>query len=181
MRMPGSANMGRPTRLARLAWAPVDHHRRLTHLAVGGLLAGAILAVTGPPPLDLHGPLHYLGIMDPGCGMTRGVLWTLRGRLDRAWAYNPASRPLADRGAGPPRAAVVLAASSVRAARGGGLVGQPAAPCGPAHGPLRGCASRRSRTAARAALPSIAGPGATEQSFIVDRSCQRLAASPRYS
>ncbi len=89
--MPGSANMGRPTRLARLAWAPVDHHRRLTHLAVGGLLAGAILAVTGPPPLDLHGPLHYLGIMDPGCGMTRGVLWTLRGRLDRAWAYNPAS------------------------------------------------------------------------------------------
>src|SRR6266487_3544477 len=54
-------------------------------------LACAIFAVTGPPPLDLHGPLHYLGIMDPLCGMTRGVLWTLRGRLERAWAYNPAS------------------------------------------------------------------------------------------
>src|SRR6266542_1728907 len=89
--MPGCANMGRPTGLVLLVWASVDHHRGLTHLAVGGLLAGAILAVTGPPPLDLHGPLHYLGIMDPGCGMTRGVLWTLRGRLDRAWAYNPAS------------------------------------------------------------------------------------------
>ncbi|SRR6266536_677261 len=89
--MPRSTSTSRPTDRAHLAWAPVDHHHRLTRLALGGLLAGGILAVTGPPPLDLHGPLHYLRIMDPGCGMTRGVLWTLRGRLERAWAYNPAS------------------------------------------------------------------------------------------
>jgi hypothetical protein len=89
--MSGSANTGRLTSPAHLGWASADHHRRLTYFALGGLAVGGILAVTGPPPLDLHGPLHYLGIMDPLCGMTRGVLWTLRGRLDQVWAYNPAS------------------------------------------------------------------------------------------
>jgi hypothetical protein len=29
--------------------------------------------------------------MDPGCGMTRGVIASLRGQPARAWAYNPAS------------------------------------------------------------------------------------------
>ncbi len=89
--MQGTHSTGRPPGPARLGWAPVDHHRQVTYLAVGGLLAGSILAITGPPPLDLHGPLHYVGIMDPLCGMARGVLCTLRGRLERAWAYNPAS------------------------------------------------------------------------------------------
>jgi hypothetical protein len=82
--------------LGRVGWSPVDHHGpQVTRLAAGGLLVGVALAVTGPPPIDLHGPLHYLGIMDPLCGMTRGVIWTLRGRLGRAWTYNPASPLLA--------------------------------------------------------------------------------------
>jgi Protein of unknown function (DUF2752) len=78
--------------LGRVGWSPVDHYgRQSTWLAAGGLLVGAVLAVTGPIPIGLHGPLHYLGIMDPVCGMTRGVVWTLRGHLGRAWTYNPAS------------------------------------------------------------------------------------------
>ena len=78
--------------LGRVGWSPVDHQgRQLTWLAAGGLLVGVVLAVTGPPRIDLHGPLHHLGIMDPLCGMTRGVIWTLRGHLGGAWTYNPAS------------------------------------------------------------------------------------------
>jgi Protein of unknown function (DUF2752) len=78
--------------LGRVGWSPVDHYgRQWTWLAAGGLLVGAVLAVTGPLPIGLHGPLHYLGIMDPLCGMTCGVVWTLRGHLGRAWTYNPAS------------------------------------------------------------------------------------------
>jgi hypothetical protein len=46
----------------RVGWSPVDRSGpQLTRLAAGGLLAGAALAVTGPPPIDLHGPLHHLG------------------------------------------------------------------------------------------------------------------------
>jgi Protein of unknown function (DUF2752) len=75
-----------------VGWSPVDRSGpQLTWLAAGGLLVGVALAVTGPPPIDLHGPLHHLGIMDPVCGMTRGVVWTLRGHIGRAWTYNPAS------------------------------------------------------------------------------------------
>jgi hypothetical protein len=63
----------------------------LAPLAAAGLLAAGVLAVVGLPPVDLHGPLHRLGIMDPLCGMTRGVVAVLRGQLGRAVAYNPAS------------------------------------------------------------------------------------------
>ena len=47
------------------------------------------MAVFGLPPLDLHGPLHYLGIMDPLCGGTRAARHTMRGDLALAWQYNP--------------------------------------------------------------------------------------------
>lgn len=61
--------------LGRVSWSPADQHgRQLTWLAAGGLLVGVVLAVSGPPRIDLHGPLHHLGIMDPMCGMTRGVI-----------------------------------------------------------------------------------------------------------
>jgi len=61
-------------RPVRLRWEQADRHPTLTPLAAAGLLAAAILAVVGLPPVDLHGPLHRLGIMDPLCGMTRGVV-----------------------------------------------------------------------------------------------------------
>jgi hypothetical protein len=68
-----------------------DRHRMLAPLAAGGLVVAGVLAVVGLPPVGLHGPLHYLGIMDPLCGMTRGTVAVLRGQLELAWAYNPAS------------------------------------------------------------------------------------------
>ena len=66
-------------------WVREDRHPALAPLAVG------VLAVVGLPPVDLHGPLHYLGVIDPLCGMTRGTVAVLRGQLGRAFTYNPAS------------------------------------------------------------------------------------------
>ncbi|MFP8958986.1 DUF2752 domain-containing protein [Streptomyces nanhaiensis] len=60
-------------------------------LVAAGITAGAVLAVVGLPPVDLHGPWHYLGVMGPLCGGTRGVHAMLLGRLDEAWRYNPLS------------------------------------------------------------------------------------------
>lgn len=74
-----------------LRWEREDRHPALAPAAAGGLLAAGGLAVVGLPPLDLHGPLHYLGIMDPLCGMTRGTVAVLQGQLGRAVAYSPAS------------------------------------------------------------------------------------------
>ena len=74
-----------------LWWARIDRHPMLAPLAAAGLLAAGVLAVAGLPPVDLHGPLHRLGVMDPLCGMTRGTVAVLHGRLGLAVAYNPAS------------------------------------------------------------------------------------------
>jgi hypothetical protein len=52
----------------RVVWEPVDRHRWAGLLAVAGLAAGGAMAIFGLPPVDLHGPLHYAGIMDPLCG-----------------------------------------------------------------------------------------------------------------
>jgi hypothetical protein len=41
--------------------------------------------------LDLHSPLHCLGVMDPLCGITRGTVAVLRGQLGRSWAFSPIS------------------------------------------------------------------------------------------
>jgi hypothetical protein len=72
----------------------VDRWPRTTALAATGLTAGAVMAVAGLPPVDLHGPLHYLGIMDPLCGGTRSVRLALRGQWAAAWRYNPLGVPL---------------------------------------------------------------------------------------
>jgi Protein of unknown function (DUF2752) len=50
--------------------------------------------------VSIHGPEHLLGLMDPQCGMTRAVQALARGQLGTAWAYNPASFPLAFAGVG---------------------------------------------------------------------------------
>lgn len=74
-----------------LYWEGHDRHPTNTRLALIGMPLALLLAVVGLPPMDIHGPLHYLGVMGPTCGMTRGVMWTARGDLLRAWQYNPAS------------------------------------------------------------------------------------------
>jgi hypothetical protein len=61
-----------------------------TWIAVTSLVIGVLLAIFGVPPIDLHGPLHHLGVMDPLCGGTRSVYLTLHGHLQGAVRYNPA-------------------------------------------------------------------------------------------
>jgi len=90
-RRPSALTMVRPRLPLRLCWEREDHHPTLAPLAAAGLLAAGVLAVVGLPPVNLHGPLHRLGIMDPSCGMTRGTVALLRGQLGQAVAYNPAS------------------------------------------------------------------------------------------
>ncbi|GAC1411520.1 MAG: hypothetical protein NVS4B6_14310 [Mycobacterium sp.] len=70
---------------------PCDTHPVWTRMALSGLVIALLLAVFGLPPVDLHGPLHYLGVMDPLCGGTRSVYLTLHGLLHEALRYNPAA------------------------------------------------------------------------------------------
>ncbi|WP_460344466.1 DUF2752 domain-containing protein [Actinoallomurus acanthiterrae] len=63
-------------------------------LATFGLVIGGVMAVFGLPPVDLHGPLHFIGIMDPLCGGTRAVRLAMRGQWARSWSYNPLGVPL---------------------------------------------------------------------------------------
>lgn len=74
-----------------LGWESHDRHPTTTRLVLVGIPLLIALALVGLPPVDIQGPLHYLGIMGPTCGMTRGVMWTARGDLIRAWQFNPAS------------------------------------------------------------------------------------------
>ena len=67
-----------------------DDHPAWTRIALCGLLVAVLLAAVGLPPLDLHGALHYVGVMDPFCGGTRSVYLTLHGHLRAALHYNPA-------------------------------------------------------------------------------------------
>jgi hypothetical protein len=78
-----------------LGWDTVDRHRPLTLLAVAGVVLGAFLATLGLPPLDVHGPLHFVGVMDPLCGVTRAVRYAFRGEWVLSWRYNPLGSPLA--------------------------------------------------------------------------------------
>jgi len=88
--MSASRDKRHPSAVA-VRWEGHDRHPTTTRLALIGLPLAVLLAVVGLPPIDIHGPLHYLGIMGPTCGMTRGVMWTTRGDLARAWQFNPAS------------------------------------------------------------------------------------------
>ena len=74
---------------------------------VGGAL---VMARFGLPPVDLHSPLHRVGVMDSLCGMTRASAALGRAHLATAWRYNPAVFLLA--------AAVVLVRVVVAAATG---------------------------------------------------------------
>lgn len=74
---------------ATLTWEMQDRYAWLTLISLGGVLATVALAVVGLPTIDLHGPLHRMGIMDPFCGGTRSAWLTTQGRLGDAWRYNP--------------------------------------------------------------------------------------------
>jgi hypothetical protein len=80
--------------LPTLAVRRRDGHPEFTWIALTGLLIAALLAVFGLPPLDLHGPLHFVGVMDPPCGGTRSVYLTLHGQLRDAVRDNPAGPAL---------------------------------------------------------------------------------------
>lgn len=72
----------------------VDRHRVPTVLAAAGLLAGALMAAFGLPPINLHGPLHHVGIMGPTCGGTRSVYFAMMGDWTTSLRYNPLGVPL---------------------------------------------------------------------------------------
>src|SRR5712691_13436657 len=81
--------------MPRLAWDDVDRHPGWLLGVVGAGSFAVALALIGLPPVSIHGPLHYVGIMDPLCGMTRAARLFARGNLSRAWRYNPGSFALA--------------------------------------------------------------------------------------
>ena len=66
-----------------------DEMRLVTGVGAAGLVIAVLMAVFGLPPIDIHGPLHHLGIMDPLCGGTRAARLTAQGHLAAAWRYNP--------------------------------------------------------------------------------------------
>jgi hypothetical protein len=72
----------------------VDAYPGLTRGAALATGAAGALALFGLPPVDLHGPLHRFGIMDPACGMTRAARALARADLATAWRYNPGSLAL---------------------------------------------------------------------------------------
>ena len=74
---------------ASWSWERRDHHAVVTVTALGGLTIAGAMALFGLPPVDLHGPLHRFGIMDPFCGGTRAARYTAQGQWALAWQYNP--------------------------------------------------------------------------------------------
>jgi hypothetical protein len=66
-----------------------DRYRWISLGAAGLAVIAGGMAVFGLPPIDLHGPLHWYGIMDPLCGGTRAARYTAMGRWGEAWRYNP--------------------------------------------------------------------------------------------
>lgn len=73
----------------RLIVEPRDRYRLLTFASIGLLTTACSMATVGLPPIDLHGPNHWIGIMDPLCGGTRAARYTALGEWELAWTYNP--------------------------------------------------------------------------------------------
>ena len=78
-----------PTRSNYWVTTRGDPYRLLTALGTALAAAATGLGTLGLPPVELHGVLHHLGIMDPLCGGTRAAAFTVRGDWSRAWQYNP--------------------------------------------------------------------------------------------
>ncbi len=84
-----------PERVIAASWERNDRFHDLLIIVSVGVVLAAAMAVFGLPPVDLHGPLHYIGIMDPLCGMTRAARFLALGDVASAVRYNPASPALA--------------------------------------------------------------------------------------
>ena len=81
-------------RWVRWSVAHGDPWSLIAWTALAGLAVAAGMAGTGLPPVDLHGPLHRFGIMDPLCGGTRSVRLAAMGSWSESWRYNPVGVPL---------------------------------------------------------------------------------------
>lgn len=95
----------------RRVWVEVEKRDRwqpATWLAVAAAVIAVLMAIFGLPPIDLHMPPHYFGIMDPLCGGTRAIRLAAMGDWGASWRYNPIGIPLL----------VVLVALVARAAVG---------------------------------------------------------------
>lgn len=68
-----------------------DAYPYLVPAALAGVVIAALMAMFGLPPINVHGPLHRIGVMDPLCGMTRAARLLARGEVRAAARYNPAS------------------------------------------------------------------------------------------
>lgn len=73
-----------------VSWDDHDRHRWLARITAVGVVLAILMALFGLPPVDLHGPLHYFGVMGPSCGMTRAVRHLARFEVTAALEYNPA-------------------------------------------------------------------------------------------
>lgn len=73
----------------RVSWGTFDGLQWVSIVGATGVGLAAVMAIFGLPPVDLHGPLHRMGIMDPLCGGTRAARLTARGDVLDAWRYNP--------------------------------------------------------------------------------------------
>lgn len=58
-------------------------------VSLSALAAASLLALLGLPAVDLHTPLHRVGIMDPFCGGTRAARLVMTGDWVSAWRFNP--------------------------------------------------------------------------------------------
>lgn len=76
----------------------VDTTDRWKPATLGALLAApaaVVLAVFGIPPSPFMAPLYAIGVVLPGCGLTRAMVALVSGDMATAWAFNPASFALA--------------------------------------------------------------------------------------
>lgn len=78
-------------RCAVIVWTEHDGVPLLTAAAVVVFVAGMVFAIVGIPPVPIMWPVHRLGIVLPGCGLTRGVVAIARGDFGAALRWNPAS------------------------------------------------------------------------------------------
>lgn len=73
----------------RVSMEQRDRYRWVSLAATGMVTIAGAMAIFGLTPIDLHGPLHWYGIMDPLCGGTRAARYTAQGHWSEAWRYNP--------------------------------------------------------------------------------------------